>query len=47
MYEAQVSRRFMFALERLPYIKTITIQASSNSQSYLYGEFMSWILMEL
>lgn len=45
LYEAEVSR-FTLALERLPHVKTIAIQASSNSPSHLYDEFVSKILIE-
>ena len=45
LYEAEVSR-FTLALKRLPHVKTIAIQASSNSPSHLYGEFVSKILIE-
>lgn len=46
LYEAEVSR-FVLALKRLPHLKTITIQISSNSQSHLYEGFVCRILMEL
>ncbi|KAG9192792.1 hypothetical protein G6011_11526 [Alternaria panax] len=46
LYEAEISR-LILGLERLPRIKTITLQSLSHSQSYLYDEFVSRVLTEL